>query len=238
MSEHTLKRYDDELNELKKRILQMGGLVEKMIADAMRALTERDAALARKVISYDHEVNRVELDIDALALRMLALRQPAARDLRLIATAMKINTDLERIGDTAVNLSERALEILEEPQLKPYIDLPRMAAAAQVMLKDALDCFVEGNVTKALHVRRADKEIDDLYDQIFRELLTHMMADPKAISRGIRLTFIAKYLERIADHATNIAEMVTFLIEGEDIRHPKSRAEGELNADERTRTGR
>lgn len=227
MSEHHIvKRYDEELTDLKQRLLEMGGLVEKMIAEAMRALTDRNAEVAEGVIRMDHEVNRMELAIDALALSILATRQPAARDLRFIATAMKINTDLERIGDTAVNLSERTIELLDEPQLKPYVDLPRMAVLAQEMLKKALDAFVEGNVKKAREVLTADSQIDDLYTQIFRELLTHMMADPKAIARGLRLTFIAKYLERIADHATNIAEMVSFLIEGEDIRHPRSRSEG------------
>lgn len=225
MGEHIVKRYDEELSDLKQRLLGMGGLVEKMIAEAMRALTERNAEVAKAVIGMDHEVNRMELAIDALALSILATRQPAARDLRFIATAMKINTDLERIGDTAVNLGERTIELLDEPQLKPYVDLPRMAVLAQDMLKKSLDAFVEGNVKKAREVLAADAQIDDLYTQIFRELLTHMMEDPKAIARGIRLTFIAKYLERIADHATNIAEMVSFLIEGEDIRHPRSRSE-------------
>lgn len=225
MSEHIVKRYDEELAQLKQEILTMGGMVEKMIADAMRALIERDAELAKKVIEYDHEVNRKELAIDALAIKLLAMRQPVARDLRLIATAMKINTDLERIGDTAVNLSERALELMEEPQLKPYVDLPRMATIVQELLKDALDAFVQGDVTKARAVMERDATIDALYQQIFRELLTHMMADPRAIGRGLRLTFIAKYLERIADHATNIGEMVRYLIEGEDVRHLRSRAE-------------
>lgn len=227
MSEHIVKRYDAELAGLKKELLEMGGMVEKMIADAMRALTERNGDLAKAVIAYDHHVNRKELAIDAAAVRLLALRQPAARDLRLIATAMKINTDLERIGDTAVNLSERCIELLDEPQLKPYVDLPRMAILAQHMLKESLDSFVEGNVVKAKKVMDSDHEIDALYIQIFRELLTHMMADPQAIGRGLRLTFVAKYLERIADHATNIAEMVTYMIEGEDIRHPFSRSEVE-----------
>lgn len=225
MSEHTIRRYDLELNDLKQRLLAMGGLVEKMIADAMRSLIERNGDLAREVIAMDHEVNRLEVAVDAQALSLLALRQPAARDLRFITMAMKINTDMERIGDTAVNISERTLGLLEEPQLKPYVDLPRMATLAQEMLKKSLDAFVEGNVKKAHEVMEADNEIDDLYTHVYNELLAHMMADPKTISRGIRLTFVAKYLERIADHATNIAEMVTFLIEGYDIRHPKSRTE-------------
>jgi phosphate transport system protein len=223
MSEHIVKRYDDELEDLKKQILEMGGMVERMIATAMRALTERDATLAREVLEADNAVNRREISIDALAVRLLALRQPAARDLRLIATAMKINTDLERIGDTAVNMSERALELLEEPQLKPYVDLPRMGELARNMLKNALDAFVEGDVVKAQAVRDSDDEIDDLYKQIHTELVAYMQRDPQAVNRGLKLIFIAKYLERIADHATNLAEMVTYLIRGDDVRHAHSR---------------
>jgi phosphate transport system protein len=222
MSAHIVKRYDEELSELKKRILAMGGMVEKMIADAMRALIERDGDLARSVIQFDHEVNLKELEIDDQAINLLAMRQPVASDLRLITMAMKINTDLERMGDAAVNLSERALELLEEGPLKPYVDLPRMAALVQEMVTDALNAFVDRDLPKAQLVIESDDVIDALYLQIFRELLTLMMSDPRAIARGIRVIFVAKYLERIADHATNIAEMVTFLIEGEDVRHPSS----------------
>ena len=223
MSPHIVKRYDEELSTLKKEILTMGGMVEKMIADAMKALIDGDAELARKIIEYDHEVNRKELAIDQLAVDILAMRQPVARDLRLILTATKVNTDLERIGDIAVNLSERALELLEEPPLKPYVDLPRMAARTQELLKEALDSFVENNVEKAQRVMKDDDEIDALYKQIFSELLTYMLDDPKSVGRAIRLTFVAKYLERIADHATNLAEMVTYFVEGHDVRHPQSR---------------
>lgn len=223
MSQHIVKRYDEELSTLKKEILSMGGMVEQMIADAMKALIEGDGDLARKVIEYDHEVNRKELAIDKLAVDILAMRQPVARDLRLILMATKVNTDLERIGDIAVNLSERALELLEEPPLKPYVDLPRMAALTQELLKEALDSFVENNVAKAQEVMKADDEIDALYKQIFRELLTYMLDDPKSVGRAIRLTFVAKYLERIADHATNLAEMVTYFVEGHDVRHLNSR---------------
>ncbi len=222
-NEHIVKRYDEELAELKKEILAMGGIVEKMIADAMRALIDGNGDLARSVIQYDREVNRKELSVDSMAVNILAKRQPVARDLRLLTMAMKVNTDLERIGDTAVNISERSLELLEEPPLKPYVDLPRMSALTQTMVKQALDSFVEGNVKLAQTVIASDDEIDALYQQIFRELLTHMMGDAKTITRAIRLLFIAKYLERIADHATNIAEMVTYLIEGEDVRHLDSR---------------
>lgn len=222
MSEHIVKRYDEELADLKKQLLEMGGMVEKMIATAMRSLLERDAKLAKEVIASDHEVNRKELSIDALAVRLLALRQPAARDLRLIAMAMKINTDLERIGDTAVNISERSIELLDEPQLKPYVDLPRLGELARKMLKDSLDSFVHGDLTKAKAVRDGDDEIDALYKHIHQELVAYMMQDPQAINRGLKLIFVAKYLERIADHAVNLAEMVTYLIRGDDVRHERS----------------
>lgn len=219
MSEHIVKSYDEELAALQQGILSMGSMVAQMIAIAMKALIESDGALARHVIQSDHEVNLKELEIDKLAVNLLAMRQPVARDLRLILMATKVNTDLERIGDIAVNLSERVIELLGEPQLKPYVDLPRMAEMAQAMLGDALEAFVEGDVEKARLVMEQDDAIDALYAQIFRELLTHMLSDSAAVGRSIRLLFVAKYLERIADHVTNLAEMVTYFVDGEDIRH-------------------
>ena len=225
MSEHIVRRYDEDLAAIKRDLLEMGGMVEKMIADAMRALVERNESLARQTITYDHQVNRKELEIDALAVSILAKWQPVARDLRFITFAMKINTDLERIGDTGVNICERAIESLSEPQLKPFVDLPRMAARALEMLKGALDAFVTENVEKANQIIESDSVIDDLYQQIFRELLTYMMADPKIIGQGLRLTFVAKYLERVADHATNICEMIKYLVQGQDVRHLRSQAE-------------
>ncbi|HSP99112.1 MAG TPA: phosphate signaling complex protein PhoU [Candidatus Dormibacteraeota bacterium] len=216
---HIDRHYDEELQELRHNLLEMGGLVEKQIADAIRALVERDDEFARLIIERDRTVNRMEVQIDDLCLRLLALHQPAARDLRLITTALKINTDLERAGDMAENICERVLELCREPQLKPLIDLPRMAAIAQGMLRQSLDAFVREDTELALQVCHQDDEVDQLADQLLRELLTFMLEDPHTISRALRLIFISKYLERLADHATNIAEMVIFMVKGKSIRH-------------------
>jgi len=216
---HTDRHYEQELRELHLKILEMGGFVEKQIANAMGALTERDSELARLTIERDHTVNRMEVEIDDLCIRLLALHQPAARDLRLITTALKITTDLERIGDMSVNLCERALELNEEAQLKPFIDVPQMAEVAQSMLRRCLDAFVRDDVEQALAVCRDDDIIDGYNEQIFRELLGYMIEDPRTITRALRLLFVAKYLERIADHATNISEMVVFMVKGKSIRH-------------------
>jgi len=216
---HIDRHYDEELQGLRNHLLEMGGLVEKQIADAIRALVERDDEFARLIIERDRTVNRMEVQIDDLCLRLLALHQPAARDLRLITTALKITTDLERAGDMAENICERVLELSREPQLKPLIDLPRMAAVAQGMLRQSLDAFVREDTELALQVCHQDDEVDGLADQLLRELLTFMLEDPHTISRALRLIFISKYLERLADHATNIAEMVIFMVKGKSIRH-------------------
>jgi phosphate transport system protein len=216
---HTDKQYDAELKELHLKILEMGGFVEKQIAAAVTALVERGDELARTTIEQDHTANRMDVEIDELCLRLLALHQPAAKDLRLITTGLKITTDLERIGDMAVNLCERALELNQESQLKPFIDIPRMAEIAQTMLRESLNAFVREDVELALKVCRDDDVIDALTSQLFRELLSYMIEDQQTITRAIRLLFIAKYLERIADHATNIAEMVVFMVKGKSIRH-------------------
>ncbi|MEO8601298.1 MAG: phosphate signaling complex protein PhoU [bacterium] len=216
---HIDRHYEEELKELRHLLLEMGGFVEKQIADAMRALVARDDAFAHLVIERDKTVNRMDVQIDDICLRLLALHQPAARDLRLITTALKITTDLERAGDMAENICERAIELCREPQLKPLIDLPRMAAIAQGMLRQALDAFVREDAELALQVCHQDDSVDQLADQLLRELLTFMMEDPHTISRSLRLIFISKYLERLADHATNIAEMVIFMVKGKSIRH-------------------
>jgi len=218
--EHTSKNYEMELADLKDRILHLGGTVEEMIGSAMRALVDRDSILARKVMKSDPEVDSGELEIDHLCLNLLALRQPAGSDLRFIATALKIVTDLERIGDLAVNIAERAIELNEEPPLKPYIDIPRMASSVRSMVRRALDAFVAKDAKNARAVLLADDAVDDLNVQLFRELLTYMIEEPRNVSRALRITFIAKYLERIGDHATNIAQMVIFMCEGRDVRHP------------------
>lgn len=224
---HIYKSFDKELKELKEKLLYEGSLVERAIRDAIKALLERDSNLAEKVISDDDIVNAKEVEIDEYCLKLLALRQPAARDLRFITTAIKINYDLERIGDMAVNVCERVLELNQEPQLKPYIDLPKMAETVQLMVKESLDAFVKEDVELAWKVTRDDEIVDHLHDQIFRELLTYMMQDFKAVSRATRLLFISKYLERIADHAVNIAELVIFMVEGKIVRHLKTSEEGQ-----------
>ena len=220
MTQHTSRHYERDLEILKEKILLLGGKVEEMIASAMKSLLNRDPGLARRVIASDREVDSGELEIDHLCLSLLALRQPAASDLRFIATALKIVTDLERIGDLAVNIAERSIELSEEPPLKPYIDIPRMASAATGMVKEALDAFVKREPRLAIEVLQADAAVDQLNVQLFRELLTYMIEEPKNVSRALRITFIAKYLERVADHATNIAQMVIFMCEGRDVRHP------------------
>jgi len=216
---HISKRYDQDLERLRERILAMGSNLVGMIKETLRALVERDSAAAKRMIEYDHEINRQEVMIDELSLNIIALRQPAARDLRFITLALKVSTDLERIGDLCVNIAERTLELNEEPQLKPYIDLPKMAEAAEGMIVDALEAFLRGDATLAEEVTRRDDIVDQLNVQVFRELLTFMMEDPKTITRATRLMFIGKYLERMGDHATNIAEMVIFMVKGKDIRH-------------------
>ena len=219
MSGHLVASYDAELKDLKQRILTMGGLVEKMIADAIKALVDRDTELAEKIIALDHEVNGHEVAIDEKCLELLALRQPAGRDLRFITLALKIVTDLERIGDKCANMAKRARQLNQEPPLKPYVDIPRMAHWVEVMVKEALDAFVRGDDQLAIKVCKDDQMVDDLNEQIQRELYSYMIEDPSTISRAMRITYISKSLERIADHATNIAEMVIFMVKGKDIRH-------------------
>lgn len=216
---HTDRQYEQQLASLRTSLLEMGGLVEDQIARAIRALVERDTALAATTVDRDHTVNRLDVEIDALCLTLLALHQPAGRDLRLITTALKITTDLERIGDLAANIAERAAELAAEPQLKPYIDLPRMADLARDMVHRSLDAFVREDTEMALAVCADDDTIDQLHDQLFRELLCFMAENPQTITRATRLLFVSKSLERIADHSTNIAEMVIFMVKGRSIRH-------------------
>lgn len=216
---HTSREYETELQKVRDRLLLMGAKVEEAIRSSMQALLERDGELAKKTIQNDRVINKLELSIDQMCLQILARRQPVASDLRFITIAMKLVTDLERIGDLAVNLCERVAELNEEPPLKPYVDLPRMAEEVQQMVRRALDAFVEGDADRADAVIRQDAIVDAYYMQIFRELLTYMMEDARNIFRASRLQSIAKYLERIGDHATNIAEMVIFLMRGKDVRH-------------------
>jgi len=211
--------FDEELNALKEKILKLGCMVENAIRDSVKALVERDSELAKEVIKRDHLINALEVGIDEECVRLIALRQPMARDLRFITTAMKITTDLERMGDFAVNIAERAIELNEEPQLKSFVNIPKMAEIAQSMVRDALDSFVTGCSRLPYEVIKRDDEVDDLTVRNFEELLGLMIQDPKIIPLAVKRTYIAKYLERIADHATNIAEMVIYLCKGKMIRH-------------------
>lgn len=220
-AEHTDKKYEEDLKKLHEEILYMGGLVEDQIQKAVKSLVDRDSELAKLIIERDREVNRLDVEIDELCIRLLALHQPAGKDLRFITTGLKITTDLERIGDMSVNTCERALELNQEPQLKPYIDIPRMARIAQRMIRESLDAFVREDTSLALKVCKDDEEIDQLNSQIFREIITFMIEDPHTINRAMKISSISKYLERMADHATNIAEMVIFMVKGKSIRHMK-----------------
>lgn len=219
MPQHTDRLYEQQLGKLRTSILEMGGLVEDQIDQAIRALVERDETLARATVTRDHTVNRLDVEIDELCVTLLALHQPAGKDLRLITTALKINADLERIGDLATTIAERAIELAPHVPVKPYIDLPRMANEARDMLHRSLDAFVREDVELALAVCASDDEIDKLHEQLFRELLSFMVENPQTITRAMRLLFVSKALERVADHATNIAEMVIFMAKGRSIRH-------------------
>ena len=217
--EHTSKHYENQLRELKDKLLLMSHKAEQMISDSIRSLVDRRPSLAQEIIRRDDEIDKLEIEVDELCYEILALEQPVARDLRFIATAMKIVKDIERIGDIAVNICERAMELIQEPELKRLVDLPIMAEAAQKILKESLDAFVNSDADLTERVIFNDNVLDDLYEQIFRELLTYMLEDPRSISRAIKLIFIAKALERVGDHSANIAEMVVFLVKGQDIRH-------------------
>jgi len=208
-----------ELQKLKENLLKMAALVEEAIRDAVQSLSKRDSDLAEKTFQFEDRINKLENDIDEMCLKLLALRQPMAADLRFITSAMKITTDLERMGDQAVNIAERAISLNQEPQIKPYIDIPKMAEIAQSMVKDVLDAFVNQDSKLARSVCERDDLVDRLNDQVFRELLTYMMADAKTITRAVHLMIVCRCLERIADHATNIAEDVIFMLDARVIKH-------------------
>lgn len=211
--------FDTELEDLKKQLLLMGVLVESQLQDALQSLIMRNSDLATRIVEHDVLIDRLDVEIDEVCLRLLALHQPAAGDLRFITTSMKIAMELERMSDLAVNIAERVIELNQEPQLKPYIDLPRMAEWASQMVRECLDAFVNRDAELARKVCRDDDFIDGLTEQLFRELLSFMLEDPRTITRSTRLTFIGKYYERIADHATNVAELVVYMVEGKIIRH-------------------
>lgn len=224
MVDHTSRAYEQELRQLKDRLLAMGGRCEQLITMATRALGERDADLAKKVELTDRAINAAELAIDEATLRILALRQPVGRDLRFLVLALKVVTDLERIGDEAVNVAERAVELANTP---PHLPLqPRLQALAEAaaqMVRQALDSFVTEDVTLARAVLAADDHVDALYGELTRAAIALVAQDPSRVHDGFRYAFCAKYLERVADHATNIAEHVVFMVSGDDVRHPGSR---------------
>jgi len=229
MPGHTDKTYEAELQGLRDKLLAMGGKVEAAIASSVRSITERDVELAGKVRASDAEVNRMEVEIDNACRRLLALRQPAASDLRFITTALKIVTDLERMGDLAVNIADRAQDLAQAPQLGPQLgplhDLSTLADLSEAQLRKALDAFVERDVAKAEEVMSGDDHLDALYLKLFNDLLALMIEESRVIRRATALLFAAKHLERIGDHATNVAEMVVYMVRGTDVRHPRSRAE-------------
>ncbi len=215
----TETQFQKELEELKENLLKMASLVEEALRNAIQSLVERDSSLAQKTFDVEDRINKMENAIDEMCLRLLALRQPVATDLRFITSAMKINTDLERMGDQAVNIGERAISLNQEPQLKPYIDIPRMTKITQSMVKDVLDAFVNKDPKLARSVCERDDLVDGLNDQVFRELLTYMISDPKTTTRAVHLMIVCRCLERIADHATNIAEDVIFMVDALVIKH-------------------
>jgi len=214
-----MRHFDRDIEHLKELLLRMGAMVEDAISDSIRALLERDSSVAERVIAADDAIDQMELEIDQHTVELIAKMQPAAVDLRFVATAMKITPELERIADLAVDVCERAVELNREPLLKPLIDIPRLARMTQDMVRQSLDAFVRRDATLARQVIARDDEVDMLTEQSFRELLTYMLEDSRNISRAIRLTFVGKYFERMADAATNICEMVVYLVEGKVIKH-------------------
>ena len=214
-----MRHFLEELEELQKRLLEMAGLVESAIHDSVLSLTEEDEERAQQVLLNEARINQLEIEIDDLATGLLALQQPMAKDLRFLTAAIKINNDLERMGDLAVNIVERSLSLLRQPPVKPLIDIPRMAQLAESMVRQSLDSFVKRDADLARSVLLSDDAVDDLRDAIYQELVSYMERDPSTISRALDLVFVARNLERIADHATNIAEDVLFLVRGIDVRH-------------------
>lgn len=219
MAREAQRHFAEELDQLKHRLLTMGGLAEERIRLAVQGLTERDAGLMATVMGGDGDLNRFQLDIDDRCFKLLALHQPMAVDLRTIMAAAKINTDLERVGDLAVNIAEAGQRYITHPPVKPLVDLPRMAELAEGMLHDALDAFVSRDIERAQSVLDRDDVLDELKNQVFRELLTYMLGDPRTIEPGLDLILVSRHLERVGDHATNIAEDVIFVVAARDVRH-------------------
>jgi len=216
---HTSTRYEEELHEVKDSLLLLGALTEKAIQKSLEALLTRDSELARMVIAEDDKLDLLDVAIEEKCIRLLALRQPTARDLRFITTAIKINGHLERMGDIAASIAKRVITLNDLPQLKPYIDLPRMSDIARNMIRDSLAALVQEDVALASKVKQDDELIDQLNEQIFRELLTFMMEDPRTIHTALLIIQISKSLERIADHAVGIADMIVYMVTGKSVRH-------------------
>jgi phosphate transport system protein len=213
------RHFEEDLTELKQKLLTMGSLVERALHQSVKALVERDAQLGLQIFEGEEAINLLQIEIDDRAMRLLALQQPMATDLRLIASAVKINNDLERIGDLCVNIAQRVLSLINQAPISPMIDLPRMASLAEKMLHDALDAFVNRNADLARTVLESDDKVDRLRDEIFQELVRFMTSHPDAVQRGIDLLLISRNIERVADHATNIAEDVIYVVAGRDVRH-------------------
>src|SRR5438105_6867693 len=218
-SERVVRHFQEELDQLKRRVLEMGGLAEEHVRLAIKGLVDRDQALTLRVLGGDEPLNARHIEIDGRAFTLLALHQPMAADLRTIVAAVKINTDLERVGDLAVNIAEAARRYALHSPVKKLIDIPRMASIAQTMLRDALDAFVRRDLELAQSVLNEDDRLDALKTQIFRELLTYMLQDPSTIEPALELILVSRHLERIGDHATNIAEDVIFIVSARDVRH-------------------
>jgi len=227
-AEHIIKAYDQELDQLNNTIAQMGGLAEIQLANAIEAVVERDTELASQTVEADARIDALEHQVQDQVVRLLALRQPMARDLRNIVAALKISSDLERIGDYATNVAKRSIVLSQTQAVKAAYAIPRMGAFAQSLIKNVLDAFIERNTEKALQVWRSDEELDEMYSSLFRELLTYMMEDPRNISVCIHLLFVAKNIERMGDHATNIAETVYYMVEGHAL--PDERPKGDTTS--------
>ena len=217
--ERVVPHFQDELEQLKARLLEMGGLAEEEVRVSVKALVDRDPGLIQQVMAGDAPINSLHIEVDNRCFTLLALHQPMAADLRTIVAAVKINTDLERVGDLAVNIAEAALRYAQHPAVKRLIDIPQMARIAQSMLRDALDAFVKRDIVLAQKVLNEDDKLDALKDQIFRELITYMLQDPSTIEPALDLILVSRHLERIGDHATNIAEDVIFIVSARDVRH-------------------
>lgn len=228
---HTVRSYEEELNHLANVVMRMGGQAEAQLASAVQAVLRRDSELATRVVVADARIDEMEQEVHAFTVRLLALRQPMADDLRAIVGALKISADLERIGDYAANVAKRALVLNQLPPVPAVSGLPSMARLVQEIINDILDAYIEKDVEKALQVWRRDEEVDDLHTSLFREVITYMMEDPRNITACTHLMFMAKNIERIGDHATNIAETIHFLVTGKalPLRRPKGKAETDLN---------